>query len=512
MTNYREIMRLNSLGVSHVKIAQSMGIARQTVVTTLQRACVIGLDWEAARSLSDSELSERLYPADASKRTYSKPDCELIHREMAKPGVTLQLLWYEYFMRCREAGETPYQLTQFKKRYHDFALQTNATMHIGHKPGELTEVDWAGTTAEIVDRDTGEVSKAYIFVAVLAYSGYTYIEAFADMKTDSWITGHVNAFAYFGGVTRILVPDNLKTGVIKHPKNDDVVLNKAYQELAEHYGIAVLPTRIKAPKDKPSVEGMVGIATTNILAAIRNMRFFTVQELNTEIKERLRALNHKPFQKKPESRLGLFIQEKQYLLPLPKYPFELAEWKIATVAFNYHICVDGQYYSVPFDYIKKKVNVRLAKYTLEVYHDGVRISSHARLHGYHGQYSTSADHMPPKHKQYSEWNGGRFRGWAAQIGPKTAVVIESILTRYKIEQQGYNSCRSLLKLADQYTPQRLEAVCAMMLQLAPMPTFRLIQSALKSGRDQVKKASANDAGQAPDGTFIRGPEYYRKGR
>jgi transposase len=433
--------------------------------------------------------------------------------------ITLQLLWFEYSYKCRESGEIPYQLTQFKKYYRDFALKTKATMHITRKPGELMEVDWAGQTAAVIDTDMGAPVEfcgfrqnsldAYIFVAALPYSGYSYVEAFFSQDQECWTAAHVNAYNFFGGVTRILVPDNLKTGVEKHTRRE-LVLNRAYQEMAEHYSTAIIPTRVRAPKDKATVEGAVGIISTWILAAIRNQRFFSLTELNDEIHERLHVFNHKSFQKKDGSRATLFAEERTHLLPLPKMPFELATWKIATVAFNYHIAVDDHYYSVPFEYIKKKVDVRLTRLTVEVFFDGSRICSHRRLYGNRGKYSTTEEHMPPNHQEYVKWDGGRFRTWATKVGKNTAIVVESILSTFKVEQQGYRACMALLKLADQYTPQRLDAACAKALFYTPRPGYKAIQTILKSGQD--KPDDEKPAPSADSHGFTRGADYYGKGR
>ncbi len=312
MTNYREILRLRSLGINHSRIAQSMGIARQTVVTALQRAAAQELDFAAAESLSDRELAAKLFP-QGGKIAYKVPDYAAIHRELAKPGVTQQLLWMEYCDKCREAGETPYQLTQFKTHYREYVAKTKATMHINHKPGDAMEVDWP---AHLIDTDTGEIIDVPVFVAVLPYSGYAYAEAFASQDQAAWIAAHVNAYNHFGGVTRMLVPDNLKTGVIKHTRKE-LVLNKSYQDMAEHYGTAILPTRVRSPKDKATVEGAVGNISTFILAAIRNQKFFSLKELNEVIRERLHIFNHRPFQKKDGSRATWFAEERAYLLPMP---------------------------------------------------------------------------------------------------------------------------------------------------------------------------------------------------
>lgn len=331
MTNYREVLRLAEMGFSQKQIAESVGVTRQTVSTIIRRAEDLGLRFGNVSELSDRELSQKLMPRNTAARlAFKMPDYEMVHRELQKPGVTLMLMWQEYVLKCNTSGELPYQETQFRKYYHDWAAETKATMHINRKPGELMEVDWAGATAKITDNITGNDINAYIFVAVLPYSGYGYVEAFWDMTQSSWIAGHANAYEYFGGVARILVPDNLKTGVIKHTKSE-IILNRTYQEMAEHYGTAIIPTRVRMPKDKATVEGTVGIISTFILAAIRNDKFFSLAELNETIRKRLHDYNHKPFQRKDGSRAGMFSDERQFLLLLPKNAYELSDWRVATV-------------------------------------------------------------------------------------------------------------------------------------------------------------------------------------
>ena len=512
MTNYREVLRLASLGLNRSQIADSMDVSRTTVIRTLQRAAALEMDWTAAESLSDKELSAKLFPQGDGKPIYKMPDYDYVHREMSKPGVTQQLLWFEYCDQCRAAGEIPYQLTQFKTHYRAYVAKTKATMHISRKPGELMEVDWAGQTAQLTDSDTGEAHDAYIFVAALPYSGYAYAEAFLSMKQDDWIAAHVNAYNFFCGVTRILVPDNLRTGVTKRTKGD-IVLNRSYQEMAEHYGTAIIPTRVRSPRDKATVEGAVGIVSTFILAAIRNQKFFTLLELNDVIKERLHLMNHKPFQKKSGSRAILFAEERASLSPLPKNSYEVSTWKSAKVAFNYHIQADDRYYSVPFEYIKRQVDVRITRNTIEVFYEGTRICSHVRLYDTKQKYSTMEAHMPPNHQQYIQWDGARFRKWAANIGPNTTAVIKSILTCYKVEQQGYRACMALLKLADQYSAERLEAACAKGLFYTPRPSYKSIQAILKSGQDKpVNTDQSESSPQASKFGFTRGADYYGGGR
>lgn len=509
MTNYREILRLHSLGLNKTEIAASLHCARNTVAATLQRAGNCGLQWPLPDEMSDRQLAERLFPSAPGKPAYKMPDYAYVYKEMQKSGVTLNLLWLEYCDQCKASGEIPYQSTQFNKYYSDYLHKTNATMHLNHKPGEIMQVDWAGDTASVIDTDTGEAIPSYVFVATLPYSGYSYVEAFFSMNQECWTSAHVNAYRYFGGVTRMIQCDNLKTGVEKHGK-DEVVLNKSYQELAEHYATAIVPARVRAPKDKAAVEGTVGIISTFILAALRNRQFLSLPELNEAIWERLEAFNSKPFQKKNGSRASLFAEEKPFLRSLPPYPFELATWKKATVGPNYHISVERMNYSVPFEYIRQKVDVRLTRATVEVFYNGSRICSHPRLYGKFNQYSTIQEHMPPDHQKYVQWNGERFIRWAGKIGSSTECAVRAILSSYKVEQQGYKSCLGLLKLADKYSPARLEGACKRALEFTPRPSLKNIQAILASGQDKLptepEPTSSSQYG------FTRGADYYDRGK
>jgi len=506
MTNYKEILRLHCLGINNSQIAGALGCSRSTVITVQRRAVETGLTHQKATTMSNKEVSRALFPNESSKPAYKMPDYDYVHREMAKSGMTLQLLWFEYCDVCSTGGNIPYQITQFKKYYRDYLQKTKATMHIARRPGETMEVDWAGQTAFIADTDNGEQIPAYVFVASLPYSGYSYVEALLSMNQEAWITAHVNAYKFFGGVTRLLVPDNLKTGVEKITKSE-IILNRSYQEMAQHYDTAVIPARVKAPKDKSTVEGTVGIISTWILSAIRNQQFLSLRELNLVIKQKLHDFNHKPFQKKEGSRATIFFEERMFLQPLPAKPYEYSTLKVATVQYNYHISVDSQNYSVPFEYIKRKVDVRLTRHT-EVLCDNDRICSHKRLYGRPNQYSTLEDHMPPNHQKYIQWNGNRFRAWATKIGENTSAVIELFLTVNKVEQQGYKSCMALLKLAEKFTSQRLEAACAKALSYTSRPNYKSISAILNAGKD--KSLLAFTPKSNPHG-FVRGADYYKGG-
>lgn len=512
MIKYRDIIRLSSMGLSQRSIASSCQCSRNTVSDVLNRAKEKELTWPLPKDLAETDLQFLLFPEKAQATLRKIPDVEYIHRELAKSGVTLSLLWHEYCETCRLNHEIPLMYTQFCNYYRKYAATTKATMHIQHKPGEQMEVDWAGQTATLVDAETGERLPAYIFVAVLSSSQYAYVEAFLSQDQESWIAAHLHAFTFFGGVTKILVSDNLKTGVEKTSWYSPVI-NKTYHEMAEHYGIAVIPARVRKPKDKPSVEGAVGVISTWILAALRQQTFFTLTEMNVAISEKLTAFNQRSFQKKPGSRLKAFLdEEKHALLPLPSSAYECATWKVATVQFNYHIAVDNMYYSVPYEYIKHKVDVRITRLVIEVFYNHLRISSHPRLYGRPGQYHTLSDHMPEKHKQYVQWNAEHFIAWAERVGPSTTTVIRAILSGHRVEQQGYRACMGILKLADRYSLVRVEAACAKALTYSPNPGWKHVNTILKSGHDMVsaEQVAESDAVKRTTNphSFTRGASYY----
>lgn len=387
-------------------------------------------------------------------------------------------------------------------------------MHIARKPGEQIEVDWAGDPASITDPDTGEVIPAWLFVGVMSYSQYPYVEAFINEKQKAWITAHVHMYEYFGGVTRILVPDNCKTAVIHNKDWYNQQVNAVYHEMAEHYNTAIIPARVRAPKDKPNAEGSVGVISTWITAALRNEQFFSLAELNAAIRQRLEEFSHRPFQKKEGSRYELFRDEELPLLAkLPTTPYELAEWKTATVQFNYHISLEGMQYSVPYEYIKRKVDVRVTDTTIEIFYNKNRIASHRRLYGRKGQYSTVTAHMPEDHQKYLEWNGDRFRRWASQIGANTSKVINALLTSQRVEQQAYRSCMGILKLADKYSAGRLEAACGKALTYTATPSYKSIQNILAAGQGKIAAETPSNTEKESTQNkhaLTRGADYYRR--
>lgn len=508
MTKYREILRMHSRGISQRSIEKSLQCSRHTVSKVILRAKELDLKWPPPDDLTEDRLTALLFPVQKQISEHEPPDPERIHREMKKAGVTLTLLWAEYCEECRTAGKQPLMYSQFCEHYRSFLQKTKASMHLPRKPGEQAEVDWAGQPAYLTDPETGEQTEAWLFVAALSYSQCGYAEACLNQDKENWIGAHVHMFQYWGGVPKIVVPDNLKTGVTKTNWQQPEI-QKDYQDMANHYDTVILPARIRKPKDKPNVEAMVGDFETWILAAIRHQKFFTLTDLNTAIAEKLDIYNHRPFQKKQGSRHDLFLEEKEYLLPLPKVPYELASWKTAAVQFNYHIAVDGMFYSVPFDYIKQKVSVKVTQHAISVYAGQTRICTHRRLSGRSGQYSTEPAHMPPDHQKYLDWDSARFLNWAMRIGPCTHSVVAAILEQNKVRQQGYRACMGVLKLADKYSDIRLESACRRALSFTPTPSYKTVLTILKSDQDLLTTGGQNQQ-QTPEDlhAFTRGAKHY----
>ena len=344
MSKEKQILRLLSDGVSQRKTADMLSVSRNRVASVYAAARRSDQSFPDLLRLDEPVLYQALFPEKAGEPVQVVPDYELIHKELLRSGVTLRLLWEEYVDACREAKKPPYMYSQFCKRYADYVDQHRLTMHIRHKPGDRLMVDWAGTKLSIYDHGSDQSRSCFLFVATLPFSMYCYAEAFTSMKQEDWIHAHVHLFNFLGGSTRLLVSDNLKTGVIKHKKYEDPILNRSYSELAEHYGTALLPARTLAPRDKAAVEGSVGQLTSRIIAKLRNKRFFSLQELNKAIFHELKAFNERPFQKKDGCRYSVYTEEElPYMQPLPAQSYEFAHWKVATVQLNYHVAFDKQY-------------------------------------------------------------------------------------------------------------------------------------------------------------------------
>lgn len=509
MTNYRKILELYSKGYSQRSIETSVRSSHQTVRAALEKAHEMNISWPLEDDVTNEVLDELFYGKRCSNSSpYAVIDYAYIHRELSKKGVTLTLLWQEYCEHAYANGETPYMSTQFGDKYRRWARITKATMRVTHKPGDVMQVDWAGGTIPYFDSVTGEEYKAYLFVAALPCSGYLYVEACTDMKQENWLICHVHAYEYFGGVTRVLVPDNLKTGVTANTRYE-TQLNENYRELSEYYGTAIVPARVRKPQDKGLVERSVGFSTTWITAALRERKFFSFAEVRDAVAERLEVINTKPFQKRPGSRREAYLsEEKEFMLPLPKRPYEPSVWKQQTVGNDYLISDGVNKYSVPFDLIGEQVQIRLTKDLVEVYFKGSRMTSHKRLEKYSVRPVVKPEHMPTNHRAYMDCNADEFKSWAETVGKYTEEVIKYFLTSGSVPEQGYKACVSLKKLEKRYGKTKLEAACERMLAFTSSPSVRTITTLLKNRKetDNVASQSNNSSKYG----ITRGAAYWRK--
>lgn len=502
MVKYREILRLNALGVSRRNIAFSCRCSPTTVQGVLKHARACGLEWPLPEEMTDVAIRVLIYPArQRQDERRAEIDHAHIAKQMTKRGMTMTLLWNEYCDSALQSGKQPLMFTQFCARQKKWGDAHSLSMHIERKPAEQIQVDWVGDIMQLCDPDTAELTRAYVFVACLPYSSYIFAEAFCSMDEQAWITAHVHAFDFFGGVTPLLVPDNCKTGVIKNV-TDELVLNEQYRLMAEYYGVAVVPARPRKPKDKGAVEMSVGVIERQAIAPLRNRSFFSLQEMNAALSDRVDLINERPFQKREGSRTSVFLgQEKPALIPLPACPYTIVTRKHATVNFSYHVSFEGRWYSVPFTYVKREVEIVATKDTVSVMCDGARIAMHKRLYGMKGAYSTSIEHMPDAHRDFTEWNSERFRKWAKQIGSGCETCINAILRSHRIEQQAYRSCRALLGLEKKYTKTLLEEACSRAGALTSNPSYKTVKTI-------IARLAVDEPKDENIGAYLRGGDYY----
>jgi transposase len=456
----KEVLRLKwGSGLSNRGIARSCRMSHSTVSEYLNRASAAGLQWPLPEDLDEVRLYQRLYPeeeAASRKGVQAVPDWEQVRKELKKRNVTLRLLWVEY----REAHPDGYGYSQYCELYGRYISKLDPPMRLNHKAGEKLFVDYAGDTIPVSDPAYPDLHCAQIFVAVWGASSYTYAEAQPSQEMVHWIGGHVRAFTFFGGVPQILVPDNLTQGV-KHANWYEPDLNPTYLELAQHYDVAVLPARVRKPRDKAKVEVGVQVVERWILARLRNQTFFSLASLNRAITDLLVELNNKPMEHLEKSRKQLFEElDRPALRSLPQQPYEYATWKTARVNIDYHVEFEKHFYSVPFGLIHQEVQIRASERLIEIFHKSKvqAIATHPRNRT-PGRYSTQAAHMPSNHQQILEWTPERLLQWAGDVGPHTQQLIQSLLASRQHPEQAFRSCLGILHLSSQYTPEQMELAC-----------------------------------------------------
>ena len=513
MVDYRKILRMSAEGNYSIRqIKADAHCSHDTIKDTLEAAKAKGISWPLDDDVTNAELQSFLFPEKYSALPYyAMPDFGKIHRELAKTGVNLTLLHEEYTNQCLLEGKVPYKYTQFCEKYRRWARVTKATMRIQHKPGDKMEVDWAGDTLSINEPLTGDIFKGYLFVSALPCSFYVFADLCQDMQQESWLNCHINAYNYYGGVTRLLIPDNLKTGVIKNTKYD-TVMNASYQDLAEYYDTAIVPSRVESPNDKSHAEGSVKYAETWILASLRNRTFYSFEEARAAVAEKLEELNNREIKsRKGWTRRRAFLEEEApYLKPLPKTPYEPAVWLPDQNVGNDYLISDGtNKYSVPFDLIGENVSVKTTRNLVEVYFHGDRMAVHERKDTLQRYPIIKPEHMPAEHRAYLKYTKEDFTVWGKEIGPCTEKTVAYFLERGKEPEQGFKFCASLQKLAKQYSGNRLEAACEKLLSYTSRPDIRTLSSILKNGQDKIQKP-VTEQGQTPTSSGItRGANYYR---
>jgi transposase len=503
MRKIRDVLRLRAGGMSKRKIAASLSIGVTAAGDCVRRARRAGLSWPLPENLNDAALEQRLYPLPqaTAKNQRPQPDWAAIHRELRRPGVTLQLLWEEH----RGAHPDGYGYSRYCELYRAWEGRLSPTMRQLHVAGERMFVDYAGTTLEVVDGTTGEVRVCQLFVAALGASNYTYAEATFTQRLVDWIGSHVRTFAFFGGVTAQIVSDNLRSGITKACFYEPAV-NRTYAEMAAHYDTAIVPARPRKPRDKAKVEVAVQVATRWIIAKLRNRRFFSLNEINAAIRELVTQINDRVTRHLGRSRRSLFDElERPALKKLPVEPYLYAEWKECKVGLDYHVEVERHYYSVPHVLLRETVWARITARTIEVFHRGKRVAAHIRSSS-NRRHTTVREHMPSSHRRYADWTPERIRRQAGEIGRNTAILIEIIMRERAHPEQGFRASVGIIRLVKSHGRDRLEAACGRALEIGAR-SFTSVNSILKNNLEAKRPGPAADEPSIAHPN-IRGPRYF----
>jgi len=516
MRKVREVLRLRlELGRSHREIGAATGLSKGSVSDYLSRAAAAGLTWDVACELGDAEVEALLFTRVGAAEPPSRAaiDFDWVHRELRRKGVTLQLLWIEYQEAiAASSGLRPYQYSQFCDLYGTWRGKLALAMRQTHRAGEKAFIDFSGKKPSLVDPTTGEMVEVELFVMVMGASNYTFAEATRTQSSADFIAATIRGFEYFGAVPEVAVPDQLRSAVTG-PDRYDPDLNPAYQEMAQHYGVAVIPARPGKAKDKAKVEVGVQIAQRWILARLRNRRFFSLDELNAAIASLLEELNTRQFAKLEGCRRSAFESiDRPAMRPLPARRYQQREWKKSRAGIDYHVEFHERFYSVPCTLRQQLLEVRATTSTIEILHGGQRVASHLRSYGPKGTFVTLDEHKPKSHRDYGKWPPERMRSWGASIGPAVGEVIDCILGRYRNPEFGYRAVLALTRDAKRFGNDRLDAACAHALAIAGPsgPTRRSVLAILKRRVErQPPPPDDQPAHQLPViHDNLRGPAYF----
>lgn len=514
----RTIMQLHDSGMSQGDIATSRHMSKSSISKVLAIAREKNITYADIRDKDDTVIYKLFFPDNLSTEDiYELPDYALVDKELKHVGVTMTNLWKEYRDKCRSNGTIAVGKTKFFDDYSKYCQTHDISNHLEHKPGERCEVDWSGPTMKVVNRYSGEAVTVYLFVGCLTYSRYAYVEATLNMKMDTWLRCHVHMYEAFGGVPTRTICDNLKTGVVRHPKEGEVVLTDAYEMLGVHYMTAIMPAAVRKPKQKASVENTVGNIATAVIAALRHRTFYSVPSLQEAIRKAVKKYNDQPFQKRMGSRSSVWEEEKRYLRPLPAVPYEISTLVPDHKVYpNCHVSLLKNWYSVPYIYRGKKVDIRYTESTVEIFFNHQRISSHPKFPDYAvNRYSTHASDMPDEFNK-PEMNQERMCAWASTIGPNTREVIDRIFRGVKLKEQGYNAALAILHLSSHYSNQRFEDACRVALANTSSPRYKYLKAILSSNQDIVFRQRQSpqqtpEASQPDNGAYVRGASYYGGG-
>jgi transposase len=457
----RDVLRLKvEAQLSERQIAAVLGSARSTVQECLRRARAAGVSWPLPEEVDDEALWARLYPRAPEPPAYPTPDFARIRSELAHKGVTRKLLWREYRAQYPDGC----QYSAFCRDYERWLGRQDAVMRFEHTPGDKLFVDYAGKTMAVVDRHTGEVQVAQVFVAALGASHYTYVEATLTQSVADWLASHVRALEYFGGVPQAIVPDNLKSGVQRACRYEPD-LNPSYQDFAEHYGVAILPARVRKPRDKSKVEVAVQGIERWILAPLRHQSFFSLADLNQALRAQLQQYNEQPLSREAGTRRSRFLDlDQPALRPLPQRPYEYATWKRAKVFLDYHIEFERRYYSVPYRLIGKSVDLRITRHVIEVYYRGQCVARHLKAAGSR-RFITEATHRPERHRAVIDLSHERLLERAEAVGPATAALLREQVCRRAHPDEALRASLGILRLAHDFSAAALEQACQRALAL-----------------------------------------------
>ena len=525
MADYRAIMTLVLLGRSYRDVVAAVGCSHRDVAAARKVIAARGITGTGLAQMSDSELAG-LFPDGRAKVSdrYQVPDFAAVVRSMrSNRHFTLLQAWRVYL--GSQADGRKYGYSQYCHLFGEYAVRNDLVATLHHEPGRAMFVDWAGDTVAIADAVTGEVVKAYLFVAVLPFSGMVFCRGFTTMGMDSWIAGHVEAFTAFGGAPQLVVPDNALTATHRKIRGEPArFVTDRYQQMAGHYGTAIVPTRVRKPRDKAAVESAVNTVNKRVIGYLAEEVWTTLAELNDAIDERVHEINHDIRRADGTTRFQRFTEEEAPVMAgLPDEVFEQVEWKQSKVGRNYHVTVDYQHYSVPWTLAGQLLRVRLTGTRVTVFDGQQVVAGHARKHGRKGQYSTSPEHVPPQHRQVAGlWSRRWFTDRAAAFGPATVAVIEQVLDRHEIEAQGYLDAQNILETLGRRNKPKLEAACQQSLNIGAHPTYSTLKRLLAGIESDAQKpapvrAAASNRKHDPDpavdtpAVFVRGAGYYAQG-